>query len=124
MIPLFGLCHRASVVRKGEGYDCAGNITQTAESSVTGLLCVRFSTMPDVDQIQCFGNMSDERWRVVLPYTPGIRESDFLLVAPGKYPNNSAVSPAYYRVVHKIHRHDSTCCPHHTSVFAELDPVA
>lgn len=121
MIPLFGLCHSYSLVRFSQGYDCAGNVVNNVPGVIVGNVCARFTTMNDVDQIQCFGNYSDERWKVISTYTPQVCDSDFLEVPAGQYPNIKGVLPAYYRVVRVTHPNDHTCCPHHTSILAELD---
>ena len=120
-IALFGLCHKASVIRKGEGYDCAGNIVLNSNVVICPCVCCRFSLMFDTDQMTLFGNFSNDRWKVTLEYTPDLQDSDFLVVAPGKYPNINGTTPQYYRVLWKIHRQSHTCCNHHTSATVELD---
>lgn len=89
-IPNLPFPHLIDVIRQGDGDDGSGGIIPQDRSPLVyeNRRC-RIALMSGEDQQEGFGNVSDERWKVVVEFSPNIRDSDFIRVSFGRYPNIS-----------------------------------
>lgn len=87
-IPIFGLVHAVSVIRKRDADDGYGGVIPngTSETVYSSLRC-RIAVMSGEDELEVFGFASGRRWQLLSKYAPKIRRSDFIRVPWGTFPN-------------------------------------
>lgn len=81
--PIFGLVHRANVLRYADADDGYGGVTQGVVTTIYSNRKCRITLMTDEDEQKGFGNVSGKKWDVILEYSPNIVTSDFLQVSWG-----------------------------------------
>jgi len=82
--PIYGLAHRVDVIRFADADDGAGGIVPKGSEAVVyaGRKC-RLTMLDPEEEIKDFGQAGGKHWRVLMEYSPNVREADFLRVPWG-----------------------------------------
>lgn len=86
-IPITGLAHSVSVVRRRDADDGHGGIVPGTADTIYEALQCRVATLTGEDELAFFGFASGQRWQVLSRYAPKIRRSDFIRIPWGMFPN-------------------------------------
>jgi len=89
-VPLFGLPHRVTVIRRVPGDDGAGGLDDEGSEDVlyTSKKCRITTVEPDDEELRGFGYNAQQHRRVIMPYSPSIhRKNEFLRIPFGVPPN-------------------------------------
>jgi hypothetical protein len=126
-IPIIGLAHLVNITRKRDVDDGAGGIDAGEPLTVYANQRGRIAAMTDEDEQLRFGNVTGQRWSVVMIYSPDIKRQDFLSLSPASIeapidrcnPDNGKVQE--YRINYVKKQIDDGGAMHHTSLVIELE---